>query len=83
VDGAVVGGLETAILPCNAAHERTDESESFLWGWRRPSDLFLGSLASLDMALAGSGREKRRKRRFYKGPNHQERIPKSTTQNCL
>jgi hypothetical protein len=76
VDEAVVGGLDTAILPCNAAHERTEESESFLRGWRRPSDLFLGSLASLDMALAGSGRKKRKKRRFYKGPNHQELFPK-------
>jgi hypothetical protein len=48
---------ETEILPCSAAHERTEESESFRCGWRRPSDLCLESLESLDMALAGGRRE--------------------------
>ena len=52
VDGDAVGALEAVILPCNAAHERIDDSESFLCGWRRPSGLCLGSLASLDMAQA-------------------------------
>jgi hypothetical protein len=33
-DGVVVGALEVVILPCSAAHDKTDESESFLWGWR-------------------------------------------------
>ncbi len=46
-------GLETVILPCRAAHERTEESESLRCGWRGPSGLCLESLASLDMALAG------------------------------
>ncbi len=47
------GALEAVILPCRAAHERTEESESLRCGWRRPSGLCLESLASLDMALAG------------------------------
>ena len=69
-----VGVLETVIFPCNAAHERTDDSESFLCGWRRPSALCLGSLASLVMALAGSRRRNRKKRRFYKRTNHQKTV---------
>lgn len=65
LDGDAVGVLEGVILPCNAAHERTDDSESFLCGWRRPSGLCLGSLASLDMAQAGLRGNKRRKKRLY------------------
>ncbi len=64
---------EEEILPCSA-HERTEESESFRCGWRRPSGLCLESLESLDMALAaGRGEEWRRaKRGSHEGRNHPE-----------
>jgi len=52
-DEEAAGVLEAVILPCSAAHERTEESESLRCGWRRPSGLCLESLASLDMAPAG------------------------------
>lgn len=62
--GAVWGDEEVAealalmvILPCNAAQESTEVNESFLCGWRTPSVLCLGSLASLDMAEAESEKE--------------------------
>ena len=65
VDEDVVGALGAVFLPCSPAHEKTDENESFLCGWRRPSGLCFESLASLDMALPGSeGKKKKRKRDF-------------------
>jgi hypothetical protein len=69
-----VGGLDVVILPCSAAHDKTDEKESFLWGCRRPSGLCLEeSLASLDMVvLAGWGGRKRKKKRVHEYQNHQE-----------
>lgn len=61
-----VGAFGVVTFPCNAAHESTEDSESFLCGWRMPSDLCLESLASLDMAIAGSEGGKRRKKRVHK-----------------
>jgi hypothetical protein len=59
-----VGPLEGLSLPCRAAQESTEDSESLRSGWRGPSGLCfwslsleslgsLVSLVSLDMALAG------------------------------
>jgi hypothetical protein len=71
-DGA--GALGAMSLPCNAAHERIEDNESFLCGWRTPSGLCFGSLASLDMATAGLKGQRRRKRRLQRWRNHEERF---------
>lgn len=66
VDEDAVGALGAVVLLWSPAHDKTDDSESFLCGWRRPSGLLcFESLASFDMASAGKGGEEKRRRNSH------------------